>query len=89
MTYDVERVVLGGGVSHAGETFVRPDPARAGPDARRVGARAGTADAGIVELLPPGADAGAWGAVVIAATAHAGDRSRLVDGRRWATSQET
>ena len=24
MTYDVERVVLGGGVSHAGETFARP-----------------------------------------------------------------
>ena len=24
MAYDVERVVLGGGVSHAGETFVRP-----------------------------------------------------------------
>ena len=44
MTYDVERVVLGGGVSHAGEAFVRADPARAGTDARGVGARAGAAD---------------------------------------------
>ena len=29
MTYDVERVVIGGGVSHAGATFAAPDPARA------------------------------------------------------------
>ena len=72
MTYDVERVVLGGGVSHAGETFVRPiqrelDRMRA---ASALAREQLTPD--IVELLPPGADAGAWGAVVIAATAHAG-----------------
>ena len=30
MTYDVERVVIGGGVSHAGAPFCRADPARAG-----------------------------------------------------------
>ena len=72
MTYDVERVVLGGGVSHAGETFVLPiqrelDRMRA---ASALAREQLTPD--IVELLPPGADAGAWGAVVIAATAHAG-----------------
>jgi hypothetical protein len=33
----------------------------------------------IVELLPPGADAGAWGAVVIAAAADAG----LDAGHGW------
>ena len=72
MTYDVERVVLGGGVSHAGETFVLPiqrelDRMRA---ASALAREQLTPD--IVQLLPPGADAGAWGAVVIAATAHAG-----------------
>ena len=40
---------------------------------------------GIVELLPPGADAGAWGAVTIAAARHAGIGGRPTDGRRWAT----
>ena len=72
MTYDVERVVLGGGVSHAGETFVQP--------IRRELERMREASAlareqlteGIEELLPPGADAGAWGAVTIAAARHAG-----------------
>ena len=72
MTYDVERVVLGGGVSHAGETFVLPiqrelDRMRATSALAREQL---TPD--IVQLLPPGADAGAWGAVVIATTAHAG-----------------
>jgi glucokinase len=72
MTYDVERVVLGGGVSHAGEAFVQP--------IRRELERMREASAlareqlipGIEELLPPGADAGAWGAVTIAAAQHAG-----------------
>ena len=72
MAYDVERVVLGGGVSHAGETFVLPiqrelDRMRAASALARE-----QLTPEIVELLPPGADAGAWGAVVIAATAHAG-----------------
>ncbi len=72
MAYDVERVVLGGGVSHAGETFERPiqrelDRLRAGSALARE-----QLVEGIVELLPPGADAGAWGAVIIAAAAHPG-----------------
>ena len=78
MAYDVERVVLGGGVSHAGETFERPiqrelDRMR---DASALAREQLSPD--IVELLPPGADAGAWGAVVIAA-AHAG----VGAGRGW------
>jgi len=71
MAYDVERVVLGGGVSHAGETFMRP--IRLELDRMRAAsalAREQLSD-GIVELLPPGADAGAWGAVIIAGAAHA------------------
>jgi len=79
MTYDVERVVLGGGVSHAGETFVLPiqrelDRMRAASALARE-----QLGEGIVELLPPGADAGAWGAVIIAAAAHAG----IGAGHRW------
>jgi glucokinase len=72
LAYDVERIVLGGGVSHAGAPFIVPiqrelDRYRAdsplaaeilGPD--------------LVELLPPGADAGAWGAVTIARDALSG-----------------
>jgi predicted NBD/HSP70 family sugar kinase len=66
MTYDVERVVIGGGVSHAGDLFAAPihrELARL---------RAASPLAGellpddIVEILPSEAEAGAWGAVAIA-----------------------
>jgi glucokinase len=72
MTYDVERVVLGGGVSHAGETFLRPieqelDRLRATSELARE-----QLVPGIARLLAPGADAGAWGAVSIAEAAQAG-----------------
>lgn len=79
MAYDVERVILGGGVSHAGEAFAQPiqgelDRMRAASALAREQLRPD-----IVELLPPGADAGAWGAVVIAAAADAG----LDAGHGW------
>lgn len=72
MTYDVERVVLGGGVSHAGDTFLRPieeelDRLRATSELARE-----QLVPGIAQLLTPGADAGAWGAVSIAEAGHAG-----------------
>jgi len=72
MAYDVERVVLGGGVSHAGETFAQPirrelDRMR---EASALAREQLTPD--IVELLPPAADAGAWGAVIIAGAAPPG-----------------
>ena len=72
MAYDVERVVLGGGVSHAGETFVLP--IRRELDRMRATSALAREQLvpGIVELLPVGADAGAWGAVIIAGAAHAG-----------------
>jgi glucokinase len=80
MTYDVERVVLGGGVSHAGETFLEPieeelDRLRATSELARE-----QLVPGIAQLLAPGADAGAWGAVSIAEAAHAGMESG--QGRR-------
>jgi glucokinase len=78
MTYDIERVVLGGGVSHAGVVFARPilgelDRLRATSALARE-----QLVQGIVDVLPPDADAGAWGAVTIAA-AHAGTQA----GQRW------
>jgi len=66
MAYDVDRVVLGGGVSHAGETFMAPiqrelDRLRAAsPIAGELLPR------DVVEALPVGADAGVYGAVAIA-----------------------
>jgi glucokinase len=73
MAYDVDRVVLGGGVSHAGETFMAPiqrelDRLRAAsPIAGELLPR------GVVEPLPVGADAGVLGAVAIAQQALQGD----------------
>ncbi|MGH2473811.1 MAG: ROK family protein [Candidatus Limnocylindrales bacterium] len=72
MAYDVERVVVGGGVSHAGEPFERP--------LRRELARLRAASdlagellpADIVHVLPPEAEPGAWGAVAIARTVTQG-----------------
>ncbi len=71
LAYDVERIVLGGGVSHAGEPFIAPirrelDRYRA---ASPLAAEILRPD--LVELLPAGADAGAWGAVVVARDALA------------------
>jgi glucokinase len=66
LAYDVERIVLGGGVSHAGEPFMAPirrelDRYRA---ASPLAAEILPPDR--VQLLPAGSDAGAWGAVTVA-----------------------
>ena len=72
MTYDVQRVVVGGGVSHAGSPFEVP--------LRRELARLRAASdlagellpADIVDVLPPESEAGAWGAVAVARTSSQG-----------------
>jgi glucokinase len=66
LSYDVERIVVGGGVSHAGEPFMAPirrelERFRA---ASPLAAEVLLPD--LVQLLPAGADAGAWGAVTVA-----------------------
>ena len=79
MTYDVERVVLGGGVSHAGAIFLSPIH-RELDRLRRTSALAREQlPAGIVELLPAGTEAGAWGAVTLA-------RRAIADGAEGATT---
>jgi glucokinase len=73
MTYDVDRVVLGGGVSHAGETFMAPIQ-RELDRLRAASPIAGELlPNGVVEPLPVGADAGVLGAVAIAQQALQGD----------------
>ena len=73
MTYDVDRVVLGGGVSHAGETFMAPIQ-RELDRLRAASPIAGELlPSGVVEPLPVGADAGVLGAVAIAQQALQGD----------------
>jgi glucokinase len=87
MAYDVDRVVLGGGVSHAGETFMAPirrelDRLRAAsPIAGEL------LPLGVVEALPVGADAGVLGAVAIAQQALQGDGRTDVAGQRDGTER--
>jgi glucokinase len=72
LAYDLERVVLGGGVSHAGEALLLPvreelDRLRAAsPFARQLLAT------DVLEVMPPGSDTGAWGAVTVARDGTAG-----------------
>ena len=66
LTYDVQRVVIGGGVSHAGAAFAEPihrELARMRAVSREAAA---LLPADIVQILPAAAEAGAWGAVAIA-----------------------
>jgi glucokinase len=70
MAYDVEVVVLGGGVAAAGDAFL--DPILRALD--RLRARSHLArevlTPGVVHLLPPSAEVGTWGAVTLAAEAE-------------------
>ncbi|MGA7730070.1 MAG: ROK family protein [Chloroflexia bacterium] len=66
MLYDVERVVLGGGVSRAGAAFLNPilntlENLRAQSELAREMIRPG-----MITLLDPEYDAGAWGALALA-----------------------
>jgi predicted NBD/HSP70 family sugar kinase len=70
MAYDVEVVVLGGGVARAGDAFLDPilralDRLRAASSLARE-----VLTPGVVHLLPPSAEAGTWGAVTLAAEAE-------------------
>jgi glucokinase len=78
MAYDVEVVVLGGGVSNAGDTFLDPI-LRALDNLRDASALAREVlRPGVVHLLAPGSDTGSWGAVTVAQAALAGPWSAAV-----------
>ena len=76
MTYDVRRVVLGGGVASAGEAFL--DAIERGLDRLREASELAreVLPADVVRLVPGAADAGAWGAVVLARSALVPQDSR-------------
>ncbi len=69
MAYDVRHVVLGGGVTTAGRTFL--DPVERGLDDLRGSSELAreALPPDVVHLLPPDVDAGGWGGVILARTA--------------------
>ena len=81
LSYGVQRVVIGGGMSRAGEPFLRPilDELERERAASPLMTHALTPNP--VELLPADSDPGAWGAVVVA-------RSGLRDGTAVAIERE-
>jgi glucokinase len=78
MAYDVEVVVLGGGVTKAGDTFL--DPVLRALDAMRDASALAreVLRPGVVHLLAPGSDTGSWGAVTVAQAAIAGTWSAAI-----------
>lgn len=66
MTYDVERIVLGGGVSRGGAAFI--DPVLRELDAMRAASELATdmLPADVVAVSPDGGDVGTWGGISIA-----------------------
>jgi glucokinase len=66
LAYDVERIVIGGGVSHAGDAFMAPVQRELDRYRASSALAAEILQPDLVQLLPAGADAGAWGAVTIA-----------------------
>jgi glucokinase len=66
MTYDVERIVLGGGVSRAGAAFL--DPILRELDAMRAASElaADMLPSDVVAVSPDGGDVGAWGGISVA-----------------------
>ena len=81
LSYGIDRVVIGGGMSRAGEPFLRPilDELERERTASPLISHALTPDP--VELLPADSDPGAWGAVVVA-------RSGLSNGTPVAPERE-
>jgi glucokinase len=69
MTYDVEEIVLGGGVSRAGKTFLAPIVRELERQRRQSALAREMLRLEMFKLLPTDCDAGTWGAVAIAAQA--------------------
>ncbi len=66
MTYDVERIVFGGGVAAAGEAFLRPIQQALGQMRRRSALAQTLLPPDLLQLVPAGYDAGPWGAITLA-----------------------
>ena len=81
MAYDVPRVIVGGGVTLAGQTFL--DPIHRGLDRLRASSELAreVLPADVVHQLPAGSDPGAWGAVILARHALADSSVAVGEGR--------
>jgi glucokinase len=74
MTYDVERIVLGGGVSRAGDAFFQPILHELQRMRRESDLAFEMIRPGAIDLLPHDYDAGVWGAVTLAQRVASGKR---------------
>jgi glucokinase len=82
MAYDVEKVIIGGGVTRAGDAFLQPlidyfADLRAHSSLARM-----MAPESFLTLLPAGYDAGTWGAIALAQKALEMDSEPYRAGRR-------
>ncbi|MDQ2809662.1 MAG: ROK family protein [Chloroflexota bacterium] len=66
MTYDVERIVFGGGVAAAGEAFLHPIQQALGQMRRQSALARTLLPPDLLQLVPAGYDAGPWGAITLA-----------------------
>lgn len=85
LLYGIDRVVIGGGMSRAGEPFVRPILAELKREQTASPLIAHALAPTPVELLPQEADPGAWGAVVVARSrrgnnGHPAPEGEVADG---------
>jgi glucokinase len=81
MAYDVRRVVIGGGVALAGRPFL--DPILDGLESlrRRSELAREVLSPDVVQILPDGSEAGAWGAVILARHELTDRSERTGEGR--------
>ena len=68
LTLDVERVCIGGGVTSAGAAFLKPINTELDRLRRASALAREVLSDDLVQLLPPGSDAGTWGALTLPAT---------------------
>jgi glucokinase len=66
LTLDVERVCIGGGVTSAGPAFLKPINKELDRLRRASALAREVLSDDLVQLLPPGSDAGTWGALTLA-----------------------
>ena len=66
MTYDVDRIVFGGGVAAAGEAFLQPIQQALGQMRRHSALARTLLPPDLLHLVPAGYDAGPWGAITLA-----------------------
>jgi glucokinase len=80
LLYGTDRVVIGGGMSRAGDPFLKPILAELGREQATSPLIAHAMAHTPVELLPMDADPGAWGAVVVARMRRDGEDGDLPKG---------